>query len=204
MGIVTSNIAITTYRVESESKDAIIDIVRRGLSKYTILDIDGESVDKSIGWTSIEKPLDPDFSESSFLVGSLFVFAFRIDKKVLSPKVIAKQFQREISRKLKETGREYLNKGEKKAIKDAVIADLNRRIPATPRTVDVIWNYEAKLVYFFSNQKKANEEFETLFTKSFEMNLIQMFPYTVAMMLAGLNDMETDRLHSLTPISFVM
>ncbi|WP_028326069.1 recombination-associated protein RdgC [Desulfatirhabdium butyrativorans] len=204
MGLVTSNMAITTYRVESEPKESIIDAVYQGLSKYTILDIDGESIDKSIGWTSLDKPLDPDFSGSSFLVGSLFVFALRIDKKVLSPKVIAKQFQKEMSRKLKESGREYLNKGEKKAVKDAVIADLNRRIPATPRTVDVIWNYEANLVYFFSNQKTANEEFETLFTKSFEMNLIQMFPYTVAMLLGDLNPMETDRLHSLTPVSFVM
>lgn len=203
MGVVASNIAITTYRVANEPEEGIIERVYEGLVRHTIVDIDGESLDKSIGWTSIDQPLDPDFSGSSFLVGSLFVFALRIDKKVISPKVIARQIQKETARKLRETGREFLGKGEKKALRDAVIADLNRRIPATPKTTDVVWNYEERLVFFFSNQKTANEEFETLFTKSFDMNLMRIFPYTFAMEMAGLTDAEIDRLHGLTPVSLV-
>uniref|UniRef100_A0A7C4RRC8 Exonuclease n=1 Tax=Desulfatirhabdium butyrativorans TaxID=340467 RepID=A0A7C4RRC8_9BACT len=203
MGVAASNIAITTYRVANEPEEGIIERVYEGLIRHTIVDIDGESLDKSIGWTSIDQPLDPDFSGSSFLVGSLFVFALRIDKKVISPKVIARQIQKETARKLRETGREFLGKGEKKALRDAVIADLNRRIPATPKTTDVVWNYEERLVFFFSNQKTANEEFETLFTKSFDMNLMRIFPYTFAMEMAGLTDAEIDRLHGLTPVSLV-
>ncbi len=203
MGVAASNIAITTYRVTSEPEEGIIERVQEGLTRYTIIDIDGETLDKSIGWTSIDQPLTPDFSGSSFLVGSLFVFALRIDKKVISPKIIARQIQKETARKIRETGREFLGKGEKKALRDAVIADLNRRIPATPRTTDVVWNYEERLVFFFSNQKTANEEFETLFTKSFDMNVIRIFPYTFAVELAGLTDTEIDRLHGLTPVSLI-
>jgi outer membrane protein OmpU len=44
---------------------------------------------------------------------------------------------------------------------------LSLRIPATPNFYDVLWKYEEAELWFFTNQKSANEELETQFSQSF-------------------------------------
>ena len=79
---------------------------------------------------------------------------------------------------------------------------LSLRIPATPNIYDLIWNYEDASVFFFSNLKEANEELETLFTKSFQVTLIRLFPFTLADFNVGLADPERDVLSTLTQTRF--
>lgn len=54
----------------------------------------------------------------------------------------------------------------------------------------------------FSTQKSANEELETLFTKSFGLNLIRLFPYTLAELGAGLSESEQEALAGLEQSRF--
>lgn len=80
--------------------------------------------------------------------------------------------------------------------------NLLRRIPAIPNVYDLMWNYEDASLWFFSNLKSANEELETLFIKSFGLQLIRLFPYTTADLLAGLSDTQRDLLLKLEPDHF--
>ena len=107
-----------------------------------------------------------------------------------------------MKKRLENSGREFLSKTEKKDIKDHVLHILNLRIPATPNIYDLIWNYEANTLWFFSNLKGANEELETLFTKSFKLKLIRLFPYTMAALTSPLSDVEKDAINKLTPTRF--
>jgi recombination associated protein RdgC len=202
MGIMSSTVSITRYQVEGILPEPVIESVATGLKHNTIIEIDDEDMDKSIGWTSFDSPYRPNFEGSSFVVGPLFVFSLRIDKKNVSPKVINKQYSMEVARKLAESGREYLSREEKRLIKDAVLHALLARIPATPAVYDVLWNYEASQLWFFSNQKAANEALETHFSKSFKVNLVRLFPYTAASLTAGLSDAKRDELTGLTPTRF--
>jgi recombination associated protein RdgC len=103
---------------------------------------------------------------------------------------------------LSESGRKYLNKTEKRMVKDRVYSILLRRYPATPKIYDLIWNYEAGFLWFFSNQKAANEELETLFSKTFQLSLIRLFPYTIADLNAGFSDSQKEQLNTLSPTQF--
>ena len=107
-----------------------------------------------------------------------------------------------MSRRLEETGRDYLSKSEKSEIREHVKTTLSLRIPATPNIYDVVWNYEAARLWIFSNLKSANEELETLFSKTFKLTLIRIFPYTMANLLADLSEPEKDRLTKLAPTAF--
>ena len=102
-----------------------------------------------------------------------------------------------------ESGRDYLSKTEKKMIKDHVLNALILRIPATPNIYDVVWNYEESSLWFFSNLKAANEELETLFSKSFRLSLIRIFPYTAADISSNLKDSQRDELRNISPTQFV-
>ncbi len=199
MGILSSSAAITRYRVEGEIETHALESIEAGLRRYTITEIDGEDTERSMGWTSFGRPFAPDFTDSAHVVGAYLVFCLRMDKKSIPAAIVKKHVLAAESAKLADTGREHLSKNERQEIKEAVIARLSRRIPAAPSVYDLIWNLEEKWLWFFTNQKAANEALETLFSKSFTLQLVRLFPYTIAEGGADLTPEERDRLPELTP-----
>ncbi len=203
MTILSSSVSITRYRVSGKINAPIIENIANGLNKNTISDIDNQVPDRAVGWTSFDKPYQPDFEGSSFVYGDSFVFALRIDKKNIAAKVLKKHYTIEADRRLAESGREYLSKNEKKLVKEHVLNGLCLRTPATPNVYDLVWNYENSILWFFSNLKAANEELETLFTDSFNLSLIRLFPYTAAELASELSDTQLDELKKISPTRFV-
>jgi recombination associated protein RdgC len=203
MGILSSAVSITRYRVEGKIEGPVLEIVSKGLKKNAIPEIDEETELKAAGWTSFENPFQPNFDGSSFVFGNLFVFALRIDRKSVPAKLLKKHLTLETSKRLSKTNRRFLSKDEKQALKDKVINDLAIRILSTPNVYDLIWNYEASSLWFYSNLRSANEEIETLFRHSFNIGLLRLFPYTAADIEAGLSDSERDVLIGLSPTQFL-
>ena len=202
MGIFSLSVSITQYHIEGKLQEPILETVANGLKKQAVEEIDNESSDKAIGWACFDDPFSTDFNQSPFLIGTHLVFSMRIDKKSIPAKVVQKHYSLEMKKRLKNSGREFLSKTEKKEIKDHVLHVLNLRIPATPNIYDLIWNYESNSLWFLSNLKGANEELETLFTRSFKLKLIRLFPYTMAALTSPLSDMEKDAVSQLTPTRF--
>jgi recombination associated protein RdgC len=202
MGLLSSSVSITRYRVEGDLEKPVIETVTAALKKDSISEIDDHASELTAGWTSFDNPYQPNFEGSSFVFGTYLVFSLRIDKKNIPSKIIKKYCAVEMAKKMEVTGRKYLAKNEKKMIKDHVLNLLSLRIPATPNIYDVLWNYEDASLWFFSNLKVANEKLESLFAESMKLKLIRLFPYTIAQLTAGLSDLELDVLAQLTPAKF--
>ncbi|MES0364015.1 MAG: recombination-associated protein RdgC [Desulfobacteria bacterium] len=202
MGFLSSSVSIAQYRVEGKLEKPIIETVARCLKKNVIPDVDEDIADRTVGWTSFDKPFNPDFDGSSFLIGTYFVFSLRIDKKTVPTSLIRKYCAMETVKRLAATGRKYLSRDEKSMIREQVTSVLTLRIPATPNVYDLIWNYEESSLWFFSTLKSANEELETLFFRSFQLPLIRLFPYTTADLAMGLSDTQRDNLVKLTATDF--
>ena len=199
MSLLSNFASITRYKVHGKMKSPVLENVADGLAKNTISEIDNQISDMAVGWTSFEKPFQPDFSGSLFVYGEYFVFSLRIDKKNIASKILKKHYTVEAAKRLADSGREYLSKSEKKMIKDHVINTLSLRIPATPNIYDLVWHHEDSTVWFFSNLKAANEELETLFSKSFDLSLIRMFPYTSTFLSTDISDSQRDELDKISP-----
>lgn len=203
MGLLSATQTITRYRVEGTFSENPTEQVRKGLKKQIITDIDNEAQDMAVGWTSFEAPFTPDFDDASFQIDTHYAFGLRIDKKSIPTKVVKQQVAIATAKRLAESDREFLSKNEKSEIKEHVINVLTIRIPPVPNTFDVVWQYEEREIWLFSTQKAANEEFETLFNKSFSgLKLIRLFPYTQADLTLSLSDADRDRLSNLTPEDF--
>ena len=202
MSFLSSSVSITRYRVEGTLAEPVLETVLNGLKNAVIREIDREPDQKSVGWTSFDAPFNPNFDGSNFVIGTHMVFSLRIDKKSLPSKVVNKQVNMAIRKRLAETDRENLSRNEKKEIKDDVIHRLYTQMPATPNVYDLIWDYEGNSLWFFSNLKEANEELETLFSKSFKLMLIRIFPFTAADSICGLSGAERDIVKDLSPTSF--
>jgi len=202
MGLLSSTVSITRYKVDGKLDDPILENLRTGLKKNAISEIDDQISEKAVGWTLFDAPYKPNFDGSTHIIGNYFVFSLRIDKKILPSKIIKKHTVIETEKRLTQVGRGYLTVNEKKMVKEHVINMLNLRIPATPNIYDLIWNYEVSSLWFFSNLKGSNEDLETLFLKSFNLRLIRLFPYTSADIMVGLSDKEKDVLLKLSPSVF--
>ena len=202
MSFLSSSISITRYKVEGILKAPVLETVAAGLKKNAISEIDNQSSEKAVGWTSFKKPYQPDFSGSDFVYGNFLVFSLRIDKKSIPPKVVKKYFMIESTRHLADSGRQQLSRSENQIIRDQVIERLNLKVPATPHVYDLIWNYEDSVLWFFSNLKASNEELETLFLRSFDLRLIRMIPYTAAHLASDLTAAEKDILIEISPTKF--
>lgn len=202
MGLLSSTVSVTRYRVEGKLEKPVLETMAKCLKKNAIPNVDDDVSEKTVGWTSFDKPFDPDFEGSSFLIGTYFVFSLRIDKKTVPSSLIKKHCAMETARRLAATGRKYLSRDEKRVIKEHVISVLTLRIPATPNVYDLIWNYEESSLWFFSTLKSANEELETSFFRSFQLPLIRLFPYTTADLVMGLSDTQRDILVGLSATAF--
>jgi DNA recombination-dependent growth factor C len=202
MGLLSPSVSITQYRVEGQLPSPVNDHVTAALQHNTISEIDNDASEQTIGWTSFDDPYQPDFEGSRFVIDTAWVFSLRIDKKSIPAKVLKKHYNMEMAKRLAESGRDYLSKTEKKQIKDHVLTVLSMRIPATPNVYDILWKYEEGLLLFCTNLKAANEALETLFTRSFKLRLVRLFPYTAGLH-AGLSGPEIDALDQLKPTLFV-
>jgi len=199
MGLLSSRISITRYKVSGQLDGSVHETVYQVLKQHAMPKIEDDGSEAIVGWTSFENPYAPNFEGYSFVFGAYMVFAMRIDKKSIPPKLIQKHYALAIAKHLADTGRHFLSGNEKKAIKEHVVNTLNRRIPATPNVYDLAWHYQEASLWFFSNLKSANEAFETFFIKSFGLQLIRLFPYTTADLIAGLSSGERDLLLKLAP-----
>lgn len=202
MGLLSSSVSLTRYKVKGELKEPVLETIEQGLTRNVIKDIDDDVSEKVAGWTSYENPFEPDFAGSSFVIGAYLIFSLRIDKKAVPAKVIKKHYTLEMTKRLAESGREHLSRNEKRLLREEIVNMLNRRALATPSVYDVLWNKEESFVWFFSTQKAANEALETLFSKTFDLSLIRLFPYSIAELTAGLSDAEIGLLSELSPTRF--
>ena len=202
MGLLSSRGSVVCYRVKGKLPEPVNMAVYEGLKRNIIRNIDNDPADCAVGWTSFETPFSPMFTESSFLFGEYWVFSLRIDKKSIPAKVVAKCCAQEVKKRLEKSGEKTLAKNEKKRIREKVLHDPAMRVPATPNVYDLAWQYETGQLLFFSTQKGANQELETIFFKSFSLPLVRLFPYTLADLECDLSDRERDRLFKLSPTRF--
>ncbi len=202
MSLLSSSVSVARYKVAGEVDGAIMETVHEGLKRHAMTTIEDEYAEITIGWTPFESDFEPDFEKYTFTFGDYFIFSMRIDKKGVPVKIIKKYMALEIAKKLKEDGRDFLSKNEKIDIKDAITEKLMRQIPSTPNVYNVMWNHEKKRVYFFSTQKAANEEFETLFARSFKIKLIKLFPFTMVELSDRYSNEDRDKVMNLTTLNF--
>lgn len=202
MGLISSTHSVSRYHIDGKIEGSITEEVRNGLIKHSIPKIESDYDEISAGWTPVESPYNPDFDKFPFLFGTYFLFSLRIDKKSIPAKLIQKYMAIEIEKKKEKSGRDFLSKQEKSEIKELVIDILMHKIPAIPNVYDILWNYEEKNLYLYTTQKAANEFFETIFLKSFNLKPIRLFPYTIVETKSKFSNPQKDRIQTLVPLKY--
>ena len=114
MGLLSSSVSITRYQVKGDIQDSFQKTISLGLNKNCIIEIDNDVLEKTVGWTSFDKPYSPDFNGSSYMFGTYLIFSLRIDKKNIPSKIVKKHCEKEESKWMSDSDKEFISKNVKR------------------------------------------------------------------------------------------
>ena len=173
-------------------------IAQRG---FRGLDEDSDE-ERSTGWVKIMDMFDNQFTGNEFFMGPYLALTWRVDIRRVPSKALS-QYSREAEDKVKiMEGLEYLSKIRRQEIKEGVMVQLLKRAIPQTKTYDTVWNLDTGLVLFGSTSSKVCGEFTEFFFNTFDLNLIPVFPYLLALQELERGGTNPETLDNLQPVSF--
>lgn len=204
MGFISGSSTFTRFKIADEIPEALWADISARLKQFAFIDIDNTPDERAWGWVNIDDMLDPSWHMSPPQKAHYITFSLRLDTRRVAPAVLKKHRTlalREEEAKAKAEGRNFVPRSLIKELKEAVRHKLLVRSLPIPAEFNVIWNIETGIVYFASTQTQMLAMFTDLFAKTFELDLEELTPYTLATHLMG-EDIST-KLDALQPTSFI-
>jgi len=157
---------------------------------------------RSTGWVNIMDAFDNQFTGREFFVGPYLALAWRVDSRRVPSKAL-RRYSRQAEDKVKSLeGLEYLSKSRRHEIKEGVMVQLLKRAIPQTKTYDMAWNLDTGLILFGSSSSRVCGEFTEFFFNTFDLNLIPIFPYLLALQELEKEGMHPDILGNLRPVHF--
>ena len=184
MSFLKTSTSFTRFRITEPVPKALWAEIPDRLRRNCFTDIDDLPEERSFGWTSFEDMLDTTWRMNPVEKGIYLAFCLRLDTRRVPPAVIKKHLA--LALKLEEThnreqGRKFISRERKKEIKEQVMLRLRMRFLPIPAEFQVVWNTAESQVYFASIQQKMLDLFEDMFIRTFELHLVPLSPYELAM-----------------------
>ena len=186
MGILSSSVSLTRYRIVEKVPDELVNEVPQRLKSNAFREIDQTSDERSFGWVCFDDLLDNKWHTASPHKSHYLAFALRLDTRRIAPAVMKKYLRlalEEARREQESRGRKKVTRDQKAEIKDRVKQSLMSKTLPVPAVFDVVWDVSSHLVYLGSVSPKVRQLFEDQFTQSFELSLEPQTPYFLAVNL---------------------
>jgi hypothetical protein len=145
--------------------------------------------EEAFGWCAMGQPLDLDLSTQKVFSVGYITLGLRWDRYRFPPAVVHAQLAQAAKAACDKLGRERLSKSEKTDLKQRVMHDLRRKYLPSMRAVDVVWNLDRQLLFFFSQSATLRDRLAALFELTFGLDLALDSPFMAATQL--LPDAET-------------
>lgn len=166
MGIMSNTTSLTQFVVNGE---LTIDEILSCLEKFSFQPIDNSSEESSLGWAVLDDKDNTGFVASGDCCRDHYiVFTMRSDTRKVPAAVLRSHLNRAYADFLAENPNlNRVPKEDKEAIRDAVKAELLRKVIPTPRVVDVVWDTSTGIITLATLSGKAVEAFGFLFSRTF-------------------------------------
>ncbi|MBU1247780.1 MAG: recombination-associated protein RdgC [Proteobacteria bacterium] len=205
MSILSSSTGLTRYRIKEDVTAEQVRDIPEKLRKFSFVDIDATTDERSFGWTNIDNFLDVKWRKSPPEKAHFMAFSLRLETRRIAPAVMKKHLQiaqeAELE-KAKELGKNYISRGRKTELKEQVRIRLMARSLPIPAVFDVVWNLDKHHILVDSTNAKACSLFEDYFLECFELHLEPLTPFYLAMDMLG-GEKAASKLEDLDPTIFV-
>jgi recombination associated protein RdgC len=176
MGLLKGSFTFARFHVEGQLPQAFLNFVNSRLKTNSFRNVLKSTEEKRLGWVSLTDILDTDFENANYALGDYLIFSLRIDRKLISPKLMKVKLLEEEKRFLAESGKSRVHKQMSTAIKDKVKLELLTKLDAIPSFYDVCWAVGQNTVYFSSLSDNVADDFVDLFKKTFSLSLKRFSP----------------------------
>jgi len=180
--------SFTRFRIIDDIPSELWASIPEKLRQFAFMDIDDIAEERAFGWTSFDDMLDTEWKLSPPEKADFLTFSLRLDTRRIPPAVIRKHVRlalRDEEERIKALGKKFVGRERKKEITEQVKLRLMGRFLPIPAEFQVVWNTRTGRVYFASTQTKMIELFLDLFTRTFDLRLEQLLPYSLALTMFG-------------------
>ena len=204
MGLIQGSASFTRFYLDGTLPPDYLEEFPGKISRYAFTPIDETSLDaRSEGWVNIMDMIDSRFQAMDYLKEPYLCLSWRVDERKVPPKAL-KRYCREAEQLIKEReGLEFLPKNRRMEIRDRVRMQLLNRVIPSSNTFDMVWNLTTGVIFFGSTSDKVCDEFRSFFIKTFEANILPVFPRFLAERIAEKTEAGADRLETLRPSNFM-
>ena len=188
MGFNSSSVSFTRFKINEDIPDSLWGEIPSRLKQFAFQEIENIPQERGWGWVNFDDMLDSSWHTSPPEKGHYLVFSLRLDTRRVPPAVLKKHQTlalREEEEKAKQLGHKFISRTRKRELKEAVKAKLLARSFPIPAEFNVIWNRDSGIIYFASTHTQMLAMFTDSFAKTFELDLEELTPYTLAMHLCG-------------------
>ncbi len=201
MGIMSRTGSFVRYAVEGEMPANFWEFAGERIAANAFGDIDDTFDEQSVGWVSLASMFDSDFSQGPYALGDYLAMSMRVDERKVAAKILNKFCLKEEDRLRRLHQVPKLSRAQRLEIKDNMHLMLLKKSMPAPAVYDMCWNLAEGTILFFSANQKAQENFEELFRRTFELGVILQPPYLVAEHLLPAD--RHQQLADLSPAVFV-
>lgn len=176
MGLQKGPLTFSRYRLSADLPEPIGPFIEKQLKTFAFREISTGTEEKSLGWTSLENPLDTHFGSAPYAYGDYLAFTLRIDRKAIPPALLKIKCL-EAERKMSKGGRSKLGKEQREEIKDRLRLELLSQAHPSPSFFDVCWSPAKNRLFFGALSAKPAHDFEDLFKRCFQIPLRPLLPW---------------------------
>ena len=176
MGLVKGNFSFMQFSVEGQLPQAFTAFINTRIKGSSFREARNSTEEKRMGWVSVTDILDAEFEKANYVLGDYLIFSLRIDRKLISPKLMKIRLMEEQRRFLAEHGQTRIGKAMNEGLKEKVKLELMTKSDPVPSFYDVLWAVGQNKVYFSSLSDKVADDFVDLFKKTFSLSLRRILP----------------------------
>lgn len=177
MGLIKGNFSFMQFAVEGQLPQAFTSFINNRIKGNSFREARNSTEEKRMGWVSLTDILDADFENANYTLGDYLIFSLRIDRKLVSPKLMKIRLMEEQRRFLAEHSQTRIGKSMNEALKEKVKLELMAKNDPVPSFYDVLWALGQNKVYFSSLSDKVADDFIDLFKKTFSLQLKRILPH---------------------------
>lgn len=175
MGILGGSLGYVRFYVEGGVPRNFEEIFEQAIEarRFAPMHAHMEEMETS-GWVPLEKPYvdDEPITQEHFLFHDKIVIAYREDSVALPKPLLRAKIEQRLAKYRDENGRNPPSET-KRAIEQAVAAELKQKVLPKSKIVDVMWDISRSEVRFFARGKGITERLQDFFERTFDVRLRQ-------------------------------
>jgi DNA recombination-dependent growth factor C len=198
MGLIHGSSSFTRFVVNGNPPEDYAEAFPERILSYAFRELDENSQEeRSEGWVNIMDMFDNQFLGREYFKDPYIALSWRMDVRTVPDKAL-RQYCRQAEEEIKRSEElEFLPKGRREEIKEAVRIRLLKRAIPRSKVYDMIWDLNSGLVIFGSVNNRLCDDFAAFFLKTFDLSLMSIFPYTLAGQALERDGMDPSLLESL-------